>query len=196
MAKYSKFKQKVHPIAYVIGVLFLALIAVVIIFTVPSKSEKIYRDYSNAQKGVEQFQQELIMDKNHLYKSVSVKTLEEKIESKKLVIVYIGGTWCPTCLNEIAVYSRELKKEQYKELLDKAENILYLELKSSETKDVKGLDEFFEKYEVENVLDYPMLLSFYNGKLIDAKYTPGPQRPIDIITTVSLYYDKLLEAIK
>ena len=40
MAKYSKFKQKVHPIAYVIGVLFLALIAVVIIFTVPSKSEK------------------------------------------------------------------------------------------------------------------------------------------------------------
>lgn len=191
MAKYSKLKNKVHPIAYVIGVIFLALIAVVIIFSVPKKSEKMYRDYYNAQIKVQQFNPELLMTKEHLYKNINVKDLEKKIDSKDLVIVYIGGTWCATCLNEVAIYSSELKKNE--ELLAKAKNIYYLE--KPETKELKGYDDFVEKYELGE-LSYPALLSFYNGKLVEVKYIAGQPQPKDIRTAVYVYYNKLYNEVK
>ena len=38
MAKYSKIKSKVHPIAYIIGAIFLAIIVVVIVVSVPKRA--------------------------------------------------------------------------------------------------------------------------------------------------------------
>jgi thiol-disulfide isomerase/thioredoxin len=191
MAKYSKIKSKVHPIAYIIGAIFLAIIVVVIVVSVPKKSEQFYRDYFNAQIKDQNFNQESLITKDHVYKSTNVADLEKKIDSKELVIVYIGGTWCSSCLNEVAIYSSELEKNE--ELLAKAKNIYYLE--KPETKDLKGLNEFAEKFELGE-LTYPTLLSFYNGKLVEAKYYPGGQTAKDIKTAVYLYYDKLLKEVK
>ncbi len=194
MAKYAKFRQpqKIHPIAYIIGVIFLALIAVVIIFTVPSKSKKFYSEYSSAQLQTEQFDQNLLISKEHLYKKINLKDLEKKIDSKNLVIVYMGGTWCSTCLNEVGIYSSELETNE--NLLEIAKNIYYLEV--PETKELKGLEEFIEKYELSENLSYPQLLSFYNGKLVKAKYVPGIQQLKDIKTTVWKYYNSVLEEVK
>lgn len=192
MAKYSKFKTKIHPLTYIIGVIFLALIAVVIIFSVPKKSEAMYRDYYNAQIRTEQFNQELLMTKDHLYKTISVASLEKEVDSKGLVIVYVGGTWCSNCLNEVSIYSSELEKNE--ELLAMAENIYYLE--KPKDKEIKGFNELLEKLELDPVTSYPALLTFYNGKLVETKYVVGAQEPKGIRTTVALYFDKVLAEVK
>lgn len=192
MAKYSKFKTKVHPLSYVILAILIALVAVVVIFSVPSSKTKIYNEYYQTQIKTEQFNGELIIEKDHVFTKINVKDLEKKIEQKGLVILYIGGTWCPYCLNEVGIYSSELKKNE--ELLEKSPNIFYLAKPAD--KDIEGLAELFEKLGAKEPTTYPTLISFYDGKPVEAVYTIGSQEPKEIKTTVRNYFDKVLEEIK
>lgn len=192
MAKYSRFKTKIHPLTYVIGLILVALVAVVIIFSVPSEKQKIYNEYYQKQIRTEQMTQEQLIDKDHVYKNITVSQLESKIDSKELVVVYIGGNWCPVCVKEVGIYSSEFKKNE--ELLAAAKNIFYL--KKHQDKDIKGLEQLAEKLEFDNPKSYPTLLSFYDGKLIDVKYTAGAEDAKTIKTNVLLYFDQVLQATK
>lgn len=192
MPKYSRFKSKIHPLAYVIGVLLLAIVVAVIVMSIPSEKQKIYNEYYQKQIITEQFSADLVIDKDHLLKSTTVKALESKIDSKDLVIVYIGGNWCPVCVKEVGVYSKELKKNE--ELLEKAGSILYLQKNAD--KEISGLKELAEKFKFDEPKLYPTLLSFYNGELIDVKYQVGGEAPIDIRTNVRNYFDDVLLATK
>lgn len=192
--KYSKFKSKIHPLTYVIGALFVVVVIIAIVLSVPSSKDKFYRSYFNTQVRTQEFNPELLIERDHLYKTVNVKKLEKHIESDEVVIVYIGGTWCPYCLNEVNVYHSELKKNE--ELFEKAGNILYLE-KSDPSKDIKGLEALFEKLEIEEVPSkFPTLLVFINGELAEATYSSGTQQPESIRTAVRDFYDEVLSEIK
>ena len=161
MPKYSRFKSKIHPLAYVIGVLLLAIVVAVIVMSIPSEKQKIYNENYQKQIRTEQFSAELVIDKDHLLKSTTVKALESKIESKDLVIVYIGGNWCPVCVKEVGVYSKELKKNE--ELLEK--QVVFIIFKNAD-KEISGLKELAEKFKFDEPKLYPTLLSFYNGELV------------------------------
>ena len=191
MAKYSKFKTKIHPITFIIAAIFLIVIVILAITAIPSDQDKIYNEYYQQQIRTQDFNGELLIEKDHLYKSVKVDELKNKISNDDLVIVYYGASWCPNCLNEISVYDSELRKNET--LFEMSPNIFYL--KKLDTEHAKGFEELAEELAFDIPVITPALLIFYQGQLVEATYVVGTQQPKDIRTAVRAFYNEVLKEI-
>lgn len=188
--KYSKIKSKIHPIAYIIGAIFIILIIIAIVAFRPSASEKIQKSYQDEQIKLEGATNDMLLSKDHVFRKASLEDIDRRIQAKNLVIVYEGATWCETCLKEVQTYSEEFKKNE--KIQEIAEKILYLEI--PEEKELSGLKEFEERYGIKDSGHYPKLRAYFNGELLDVTYVPG-QQGAELKTRVRDFYNEVFDKI-
>lgn len=163
--KYTRLKPKVSPVTYIAIGVFVLIVILTLVLMIDGPKEKLFKEYNRSYTGEYQY-----FDKNHNIKKVSLSSLEKILEKDEEVVVYIGSPICPHCLKFIDNVQGSFLGDlpMLKQgLNDYVDQIYYVQLDYSETGfSLKGLNEFYEKYELTGANSIPDFISFKNGEVV------------------------------
>lgn len=212
--KYQKIPLKTHWLIYVISGLVVGLIVLAIVLGLPNKDTKMSEEYNKVYQSMtyknsdsetkSMYFAAAALEKKNLFVEVSVKKVVEKINKEDLVLLYIGGSWCPTCVQEVGSYSSELQArfDDGSILKDYVTNIYYINQKSSST--VVDNYDMLVDLGLDETPKFPGLYAFYKGELLDVTYvvTASSLTPLTADTFLTLktrvrdYYYQIENLIK
>ncbi len=154
--RYKKIQPKLKPLPFIIiGVVLVAVIVLVLVLRETPK-EKFYNEYTAY--GAKE------LEKKHVFKEISYKTLKKKIDKEEKLLVYIGAPTCRACIEEVPLYDKEFTAEDLNigEYLDCIYYVDTRKLSSSQTEEITN--EYF--YSPEQ----PLFLYFAEGELAIDRY--------------------------
>jgi hypothetical protein len=157
--KYKKVTTKVHPLTYV-GILgFIIVIVGLILIFRPTEQEKIYASYINMENiDKEAFTKDHPFDQIKYKSTLFNKGLEDVIDEKEYVLLYIGTPACAACVNNIGAF--QYYYEQY-EMDNYFDRIYYV----NSSEDVSGVRTLNEEY--QQITDTtPQLIVFQDGEIL------------------------------
>ena len=171
-SKYKKAKLKIHPITIITVGLILATIIVAIVLTVPSKGEKLARDFQNGSARIGIAQTVELSSDNHL-KKVSINSAINSIKKGGTVVLLIGSFDSNFTVTNVGVFDSHFDKsvkasdKDGPKISNYTDCILFVNYKKIEDginavnqlKDTFGLD-----IEV-NEDDPAIIMTFVNGAL-------------------------------
>lgn len=164
--KYSRLKPRVSPLTIAgIGVFVLIIILTIFLVT-DSASTKFLKAY---QSGARQNGFEISLTSDHNFEKVKFSKVEKLIENNDEIIIYFGSPQCVNCLKFVEQAQRAYDNDgQYNnDVANFINKIYYVELKQTETGfNLEGLEEFYEKYEIDGANAIPAVLAFKNGELV------------------------------
>lgn len=149
--RYKKIQRKLKPLPFIImGVIAIA-IAVFVVLLKDTPQEKFYKEFRAY--GVRE------LEKDHVFKEISVKTFYKKIKAEEKMLVFFGEPACPECQQEVSYYDLEFKDLELGEYFD---NIYYINTSKIKPKDEARIEEDFQiPLEIT-----PIFLYFENGEIV------------------------------
>lgn len=196
--KYQKIPLKTHWLTYLISGVVVGLVILSIVLALPNKDTKMSEEYNKVFQSMTyktsegetkaMYFADAALAKDNLFVEISVKKAVSKINNKGLVILYIGGSWCPSCVQEVGTYSSELKArlEDDSILKEHLSQIYYINQKSS-SKVVANYNLLVD-LGLEETPKFPGFYAFYNGELLDVNYvvTASSLTPLTSETLLTL----------
>jgi hypothetical protein len=179
--KYKQQQLKIQPLTYIFLAVIVAIVALLVIFSIPKGSVSIAKDYNVALQGFEA--QDGYLQRDNLYSRISLDSFISKVKKGENVLAVFGGVYSQaTCqnlgkFNDIFDSSLDPTNEHNKELVlsNKLKHIYLVEFKNEEAF-VEGIEKINEKladipnYKKVSTRDQvsPIMLSFVDGKYIDS----------------------------
>lgn len=165
--RYSRLKPKVSPLTFAGIGAFLLIILLTIFLVTDSASTKLAKAYQN---GARENGFEIVLKNDHNFKSVKLSKLDKLIETNDEIIIYFGSPKCIHCVRFIEQAQKAYDNEgsYNNNVADFVSVIYYVELDQAEEGfNLKGLKEFYEKYELKGANSIPDIIAFKNGEVVN-----------------------------
>lgn len=176
----TKFKWTKELILLLVAILVLA--GVTIVLNIPSKKEKMYESIVTAQTTAEV---EATLDEDNVFKTISYKALDKKINSDEYTYVYYGSKNISDWLIQIETVNQKAQDFEI-DTVYLFSSVWAEELDLDDTDDAaanqKKLDAREDALDGVDLLTYPSIWVFKSGKVVfdstevfDDPYVPSSQ---------------------
>ncbi len=171
--RYKKIQPKLRPLPFIIIGVIIVAVVLLVVFLQDTPQERFHKNY--VANGVYD------LDKDHVFKEISYKTLNKKIKDEEKMLVYFGKYNCEECVIEVSLYNKEFKSEDLN-LGEYFSHIYFINVAKLSTKQVQEIIKEYKYME-----DYPLLTYIAEGKVqfdrfddefLSGDSNPGPQGEI------------------
>lgn len=149
--RYKKIQPKLKPLPFIIIGIVIIAVVLLVVFLRDTPQQTFHKNY--VANGVYD------LDKDHVYKEISYKTLNKKVKDEEKMLVYFGEYDCEECVPEVSIYNDEFKSED----LNLGEYFDYIYFINVAKLSSKQIEEIVEKFNY--IEEYPLFTYIKDGKV-------------------------------
>lgn len=165
--RYKKIQPKLKPLPFIIIGIIIVAIVLLVVFLRDTPQQTFHKKY--VANGAYD------LDKDHVYKEISYKTLNKKIKDEEEMLVYFGKYDCQECVREVSLYNEEFKSED----LNLGEYFDYIYFINVAKLSKKEVEEIVKKYNYTE--ESPLFTYIKDGKVefdrFDYEFSGGEGNP-------------------